>query len=46
MIKICFTCYLKRGLFERTKIITWGRECHDCHRETPSMAILYKVAAS
>lgn len=43
-MKICMPCFVSRyGSERKPSIITWGRQCDDCKKDTPSLANLIKV---
>lgn len=41
--KLCFDCYRQRFPGKPVGMTTWGRECTQCHKPTPSLSMLVKV---
>lgn len=41
--KLCHACYLALFPGQPVGMLTWGRECTECHTPTPSLSTLIKV---
>lgn len=43
--KLCGDCFAKEFPGAKTGTLTWGHQCHSCHKPTAGLATLIKVGS-
>lgn len=41
--KLCWACFTTRFPDRKPGTMTWGRECTQCHKPTPTLSTLVKI---